>query len=66
MRGIITSIMWLKPLPVPTAVFTDLEQAIQWGFERLSDSGFPITSTDRDEARRVFGLQGYANATARR
>lgn len=66
MRGIITAIMWIKPLPVSTAVFTELEDAVHWGFERLHESGVMITRLHREEARHVFGLQEWSDMTARR
>lgn len=64
MRGIITAIMWIKPLPMPSAVFTDLEEALQWAFERLKASGIPSSWNDRENARRAFGIQTYADVVA--
>ena len=66
MRGIITAIMWIKPLPVPTAVFTQLEDAIAWGFERLGEEGVAVSWAKREDARRVFGVRELSGVSALR
>lgn len=54
MRGVITAVFWLKPLPVPHAVFTQRNEAIDWALDQLRLAGIPISAANRDDARRVF------------
>jgi hypothetical protein len=54
MRGVITAVFWLKPLPVPHAVFTHRIEAIDWALDQLDQAGIPVSGAHREDAQRVF------------
>jgi hypothetical protein len=41
-RGILTAILWIQPLPCPHEVVATLDEALAWGAQRLSERGLSI------------------------
>jgi hypothetical protein len=62
MRGVITAVLWLKPMPVPHAVCAEIDQAVQWGLERCSTTGLALSNAQREQARRVFVTQAFVKS----
>ncbi|MET0385823.1 MAG: hypothetical protein ABW321_07685 [Polyangiales bacterium] len=65
MRGVITAVFWIKPLPVPHAVHTELEEAVHWSLDRCRDAGIAISGVIRDDAHRRLVIQASGARTAR-
>lgn len=51
-RGVLTAILWLSPLPQPHVVVATLDEADRWALERLHASGVAAPSVLRAAADR--------------
>ena len=41
-RGTLTAVFWIAPMPMPTSVHETLEQALDWAITTLDKHGEPI------------------------
>jgi cobalamin biosynthesis protein CobD/CbiB len=38
-RGVLTALFWIRPVPVPHAIVQDLDEAVRWAIARCRETG---------------------------
>lgn len=49
-RGVLTAIMWISPLPVPHRIFAKMEEAREWSRQRLAAHAAEQSATPTERA----------------
>ena len=53
-RGILTVLFWIRPVPVPHAIVQDLHEAVRWAIARCRETGEPVPARLELEGAAVF------------
>jgi len=56
-RGLLTAILWLQPLPMPHEVCATIEGALDWADTKLKDRGLAVTPALRSAVLAKYGVR---------